>query len=1643
MAIHIEKSSYELIYNYLVDSKEPSHIYLCINALQYLALDDNVKDIMLQSNYVVPIYNHFINNLDTVEITMASYKFFTHMSKYDDIQRYLFDNNIVNTILESIAKYPNVPEFIIVAYTLLVHLATSERYLDNVNVSDFFMLILNVMQTYIEDIEVERVCVDALASICTVDTTGEFHFTNGYHVVLGQLIDKYFEDQDFVYRSLQRVEHMAKYPDYTQEIVKETAPSVLKAVMKFLSVPDICIVYAHMLASLLSAKAIHPELLEQEHIRALSKMSSRYEENTAVLEPVYECFYFYGKRYDCLQQFAASKVYDEFMDVFSNNLSSPILSTYLIGAFTPFIHIEFLDDEFEERVTDNIICCMQNFENNPDVIAEALCFFKNLKAFENKCIAEGEEMNMTIKNNLILPCFVKSFTLMPDELELAAEFCDFTFEYAKRETTISLLIDYKVIPCYVTMLRQQKREILHLVVRNLLYIVCSGTYASFLESLQIPDTSFTNCIPIIRNDGIDVLLDCLNAEKEDLQLIHSILELLIILINCNKQEFAISKQEAYQVLCSYLSHEDIPVEIVSMFMRAFYISSFVSDNIQPLYYSGVLNVIKSIILIYGNNNEILLLLLKLTNNLTSFDLAANYITSTCISTIFEYVELSPQPTILEIASQIAYALSTRSGLHNKLLLSPVFPVLIHALPEVVTCRNVQVNFLNAINCYTRNTTEFLDLLHLDVLYTVDDCLKYYNTLPDSEILQLCTTFFYACSETNETNQIFYDAQILGTILDTIDRINPHYNQEPFPSIYYNLVHIIETCVDKNEYAIDDVATNHGILTLLQSIDLCVSSDVTTMSLHVIDSCVSSIELQEYLFHEKEYSILLSLMTSDKLNSEQFAQYLNILYVIIENSGETELNVMKESTLFASLIDLVDKYVDDQEVIKALLNILYVLSVSVIECLLSPHLYELFAIIFEKYIENEEIVEILIHIIDNISEMNQFVEDPTICCLIPSLSDVLLHYDQNIEFVTYTITILTKISVNHECMIESIKHNAVKNSIHILKNFEDDDQLFYKVCSLLYKYSDELDLSIDQFAEDNNTRILYDGIFKFVDSPEILKVAGSLVRKLFATKTIGYTVITFDDVKPIRKLMMASKILDNDVRDEIVFMCLTALSTLCKSDATNAAQLMKIAQPQIVNEVVYVFNYHERRLTLIALAIISYLCLTSKTREAVHEADTVKHLIECANYYPNDSAIITNCLLSLKKLSQDAEGRIAVSNTGVDCITNSMRKFKDDKVIQYHALNILELLSQKRELKEQIGFEGGVEIAIRDLISFSDDNIIVRSATSVLALLIEDADQNLDNFIACGGLDHLMTIYNKYTSNTEVLCTICLLIKSLASMKDAREFLMENNMISLLVHMLENNKSVELVSNACSALYTMLMYLPEDGQFDVKEIPVIFKSFKIVLESSKEEISKASKSCLNTLSGLSASDVCKPYLVENDILSLLLEIIKATSDNIESIILAMGVFSKLSDNSESNCEAIINHKCFTKILEIMAQYPRNSMIQNGGVEMIKNMSMYPKLIDPIIKTNAFKAIIDAMLSCSFNRIIITNCCIILNNLLPNQEAFDIAKENDAYYALHKARKQYIKDQNIQSCSKQWEKKLRHISRTRTMSTISTVSATTTD
>ena len=109
----------------------------------------------------------------------------------------------------------------------------------------------------------------------------------------------------------------------------------------------------------------------------------------------------------------------------------------------------------------------------------------------------------------------------------------------------------------------------------------------------------------------------------------------------------------------------------------------------------------------------------------------------------------------------------------------------------------------------------------------------------------------------------------------------------------------------------------------------------------------------------------------------------------------------------------------------------------------------------------------------------------------------------------------------EKMAAAIAAVPMVSAVFVCMKTVATEAVFNCCCNVLLVLVRNCPAAVAQFVDANSPRAIYDGLYKYMKTEEVVGVACSLLHILLSDSAVGFDVLTLDDVTPMKDLMKNS------------------------------------------------------------------------------------------------------------------------------------------------------------------------------------------------------------------------------------------------------------------------------------------------------------------------------------------------------------------------------------------------------------------------------------------------------------------------------------------------------------------------------------------
>ena len=560
-----------------------------------------------------------------------------------------------------------------------------------------------------------------------------------------------------------------------------------------------------------------------------------------------------------------------------------------------------------------------------------------------------------------------------------------------------------------------------------------------------------------------------------------------------------------------------------------------------------------------------------------------------------------------------------------------------------------------------------------------------------------------------------------------------------------------------------------------------------------------------------------------------------------------------------------------------------------------------------------------------------------------------------------------------------------------------EAVFGCCCNVLLVLVRNCPAAVAQFVDDNSPRAIYDGLYKYKSTEEVVGVACSLLHILLSDSAIGFKVLTLDDVTPMKDLMKASWDLEQTlVRDDVLSMGLAGLDALGNRYREEEKPLKRLGAAEVVEEVVHSFAVHSAVHARMALTALMFAAMTDKGKKSVVEKKGVQAEMEAIEEFAADKEVCSNGLSALALMSEVGAAQKVVTKYGVSSILSAMRRHKEEKEVQLYALKALNGLCEVREVSEAVGREGGIPAVVEVWRLFAEEEEMVKLGASVLKMVTRVSEATADELIACNAVQTMLEVLEQYASEALVMAALCELVAVMATNAQAKKRFLDEDVVSTLVVMITTGgkEDAEMIGSALHALMSLLAP-PFDGDAlqgqDI--VAIIVDAFLVVLDSDAVNVDEACLNCMGALRAIAEDEDRKRELIAGDGKEVLEKVLSRAARDQELSTAALEVLEELCDERDARNE-IADEDMVSAVVEVMKHYPFSPVVQRKALSWLAGVAAEDSTREGCCGEETVRAVISAMRNCMFDREVADSGCLFLANCSDEAAVVDVANKEKA-------------------------------------------------
>ena len=934
---------------------------------------------------------------------------------------------------------------------------------------------------------------------------------------------------------------------------------------------------------------------------------------------------------------------------------------------------------------------------------------------------------------------------------------------------------------------------------------------------------------------VDAINRSLFRKEASLEIMTNTMELVVCLSACSKPGVSRRVQALFSSMVEYWRSRETDLETCVLFCATFALLAVNNRFLPTIHEAKVPELTLEVMNKHQWNDEQLLVAVRLLAKLAGNDEASRTIVQTGLTAVMRELNarIATSIQVSRTGCQLLYTLAERSEHHDALLKAEIIPYYQALITQYTNDRTILMESLKILVAFSRTPADVTILANMHVTESVLQILHTNIQAIDYEVIRLCTEILIPFTEQKSVRAVVLEAPIFQTVLPTLPRfVDMVANNDVAAYDFLALLQIIDSTVGVNAKKADEKVNPDpkgarlfvqadGVAMLLRMLDRYPNVESVDLIVKILRRVSASEDSLPYFWAAAELQRFLACFAKEAFTADQMEGMAATLKQLLSRVTVEKAAGVKNSAIFATLVDALQRYVEEAKVVNLLLEVMRLLMDVDCKRFCIPEVTDATRKIVEKHAANKAICVKLAQNLYPLSNERRFRHQMWVVDVAAPLATVLQTQPGEEELVMAVLPVVNNLCKREEVAAAVAKAPTVPALFACIQAQSACKTVFGATCTTLFTLVRNCPDALAQFVGDCSPRAIYDGLFRHKDSEETVGAACQLLHVLLSNGDIGLSVLTVEDIAKIRDLMEQSWLFARDeTRNDVLSMSLSglralgitfanedgalkslkSLKSLKKKDEEESdnesedededekekkemdvKSLKRIGAQDVVEQVVLVFSLHSLEHTRLALAVLAFAALTEKGQKALVATHAVSETLAALAAFVADKDVCVQALNTLRRMMELRAAREAVLRAGVASILAAMRRFEDEREIHIYALETLVGLQEARGFEDALEMEGGVAAVMTSWKNFLEDREVVRVGAAVLSLLSESPRCG-EAVVEAGAVQSVLEVLELFAKERAVMIPVCKLMASMAAVPEAKSTLLEeeNNVLETLM-----------------------------------------------------------------------------------------------------------------------------------------------------------------------------------------------------------------------------------------------------------------------
>ena len=1562
--------------------------------------EDGVTALVESGVYDVTLEAMKIHKL-SVDVCKGAMLLLDRLTDVEDIGegvKQLGKQPVIDLLIDVIAEYIEERDLIVSAVGVISDLVSNDELGPLFLNVPTFDTIAKLISRYANESSILDVILRILLFIKSVDLDCAMRIQTHFLEVYSRLIEEHIEEVETVTKVMDLAAAMTEHTEACVDAFPHFMPVILSCGEKYAANAEVTELFAKILFHVSKQASVVAQLYEAKVVQLLVARLAKYAEMKEEVIRYYICALSYimvddettrydfkdveGVNVDDALFIISSILYDHF-----KNGKIGAAYCYLVSTFTG--SPEDVGRLKTQNVPGNVYdTVMNNLTLRSTVLGAFAFYYRLLMSSFGHEILDHDDCMTVISHGM------QSF---PEDIPAQLKGVKVLREYSLHRETVEKMKTNETIERLVDSLNVASDEVNSIAFIALRNMCTNCEEVQVLDATSLPSVNDDICEAQMQRQVVDAINRCLLREIDSIAVMTNVMELIVCLSACSKPAVSLQIRGAMSSMVKYWKAKMDRLDMCVLVTSAFALLAVNNRFLPTMHTAGVTEMVFQELGMHEWNNEQVLVAIRLLAYISRNDEASRYVVHNGMERVM--LELNGHVKNIQISRtgcQLLYSLCERAEHHDALIAAKIISYYQALMAEFSKDRTILMESLKILATFCRTPSDITMLTNEHVTESVLNVLAVNADQFDYEIMKLCTDVLIPFSLQKSVRPVVLEAGVFTTMIPILPRLSSLLSSDLIRQVFLNMLNVILNTVGEDVKGAKLFTEAAGVASLIRLLEDYPSSESVDILVDILHHVVAYESSYAFFWEDAVVAVFLRCFSNTSFSTEQMNVMLTILNVLLKAVTKEKAACVKDSAVFAALVEVMIRYVADAATVnQALIAMNFLLAVDANRFCV-PMLPSAVEKISEVHKGDKMIVVKLATNLNVLCDVRRFRHMSWIEQLAKPLCDIVAAETTEEEAILAMLPVVGKLC-RKEKMAAAIAAVPMVSAIFVCMKTVATEAVFNCCCNVLLVLVRNCPAAVAQFVDANSPRAIYDGLYKYMTTEEVVGVACSLLHILLSDSAVGFDVLTLDDVTPMKDLMKNSWDLKQTVvRDDVLSMGLAGMNALGNKHREEEKALKRLGAPEVVEEVVRSFAIHSVVHARMALMALVYAAMTDKGKKSIVEKRGVQAEMEAIEEFSADKEACSNGLNALSLMTDVTAAQKLVVKYGVGSILSVMRRHTAEKEVLLFALKALSGLREVKEVCDAIGREGGIPAVVEVWRLYAEEEEMVKLGAVVLKMATRSSEASADELVGCNAVQTLLEVLEQYASEPLVMSALCELMAVMATNAQAKKRFIAEDVISTLVVMISSGgkEDAEMIGAALHALMSLLSAPFDTDALQGQDIvSIIVDAFLVVLDSAAVNVDEACLNCMNALRVIAQDEDKKRELVAGDGKEVLEKVLSRASRDLELSSLALDVLVELCDDRDSRNE-MADEDMVSAVVDVMKHYPFSVVIQRNALVWLASVSSEDYTREGCSNEETAKAVIAAMRNCMYDREVADSGCLFLANCSDEAVVMEVANKEHA-------------------------------------------------